>query len=101
MGVDDVKDLPRCLVLQHSPRHGTLHINAVPLLGALLTVGGHKGGAALQHGKLITAIIDGIEQIPSAGGIGEGLIIKKGEILRKVKEEELLSELKYELDKML
>ena len=36
-----------------------------------------------------------------AGGIGEGLIIKKGEILRKVKEEELLSELKKELDKML
>ncbi len=36
-----------------------------------------------------------------AGGIGEGLIIKKGEILRKVKEEELLSEFKKELDKML
>jgi len=36
-----------------------------------------------------------------AGGIGEGLIIKKGEILRKVKEEELLAELKAELDKML
>ena len=36
-----------------------------------------------------------------AGGIGEGLIIKKGEVLRKVKEEELLSELKSELDKML
>ncbi|MBQ8633422.1 MAG: flavodoxin-dependent (E)-4-hydroxy-3-methylbut-2-enyl-diphosphate synthase, partial [Lachnospiraceae bacterium] len=36
-----------------------------------------------------------------AGGIGEGLIIKKGEILRKVKEEELLSELKLELDKLL
>jgi len=36
-----------------------------------------------------------------AGGIGEGLIIKKGEILRKVKEEELLSGLKEELDKML
>lgn len=36
-----------------------------------------------------------------AGGIGEGLIMKKGEILRKVKEEELLSELKAELDKML
>jgi len=35
-----------------------------------------------------------------AGGIGEGLIIRKGEILRKVKEEELLSELKKELDKM-
>jgi len=36
-----------------------------------------------------------------AGGIGEGLIIKKGEILRKVKEEVLLSELKAELDKLL
>ena len=36
-----------------------------------------------------------------AGGVGEGLIIRKGEILRKVKEEELLSELKKELDKML
>lgn len=36
-----------------------------------------------------------------AGGIGEGLIIKKGEILRKVKEEELLAGLKEELDKML
>ena len=36
-----------------------------------------------------------------AGGIGEGLLIRKGEILRKVKEEELLSELKAELDKMM
>lgn len=36
-----------------------------------------------------------------AGGIGEGLVIRKGEVLRKVKEEELLSELKAELDKML
>ena len=36
-----------------------------------------------------------------AGGIGEGLLIRKGEILRKVKEEELLAELKKELDKML
>lgn len=32
-----------------------------------------------------------------AGGKGEGLIIKKGEILRKVPEEQLLSELKQEL----
>ena len=35
-----------------------------------------------------------------AGGIGEGLIIRKGEILRKVKETELLSELKKELDSL-
>lgn len=33
-----------------------------------------------------------------AGGIGEGLLIKKGEIIRKVPEEALLSTLKYELD---
>ena len=36
-----------------------------------------------------------------AGGIGEGLLIRKGEILRKVKEEDLLSELKNELDKLM
>ncbi len=33
-----------------------------------------------------------------AGGKGEGLLIKKGEIIRKVPEEELLVTLKYELD---
>ena len=33
-----------------------------------------------------------------AGGIGEGLLIKKGEIIKKVPEEQLLSALKYELD---
>lgn len=33
-----------------------------------------------------------------AGGIGEGLLIKKGEIVKKLPENELLSTLKYELD---
>lgn len=33
-----------------------------------------------------------------AGGDGEGLLFKRGEIVRKVKEDELLSALKYELD---
>ena len=32
-----------------------------------------------------------------AGGIGEGLLIKKGQIIRKVKEEELLEALRQEL----
>ena len=36
-----------------------------------------------------------------AGGDGEGLLIKKGEIIRKVPENMLLSSLKEELDKML
>ncbi len=33
-----------------------------------------------------------------AGGIGEGLLIKKGEVIRKIPEAEFLSALKYELD---
>ena len=33
-----------------------------------------------------------------AGGIGEGLLIKKGEIVRKVPEDQLLQTLKHELD---
>ena len=33
-----------------------------------------------------------------AGGIGEGLLIKKGEIIKKIPEDELLNVLKYELD---
>ncbi len=35
-----------------------------------------------------------------AGGIGEGLLMKKGEIIRKVPEDELLQALKEELMKM-
>ena len=35
-----------------------------------------------------------------AGGVGEGLIIKKGEILRKVPEENLLEELRKEILKL-
>nr|MCR5375042.1 flavodoxin-dependent (E)-4-hydroxy-3-methylbut-2-enyl-diphosphate synthase [Lachnospiraceae bacterium] len=33
-----------------------------------------------------------------AGGKGEGLLIKHGEIIRKIKEEEFVNTLKYELD---
>lgn len=33
-----------------------------------------------------------------AGGVGEGLIIKGGEVIRKVPEEELLSQLRWELE---
>ena len=35
-----------------------------------------------------------------AGGVGEGLLIRKGEIIRKVPEEELLSVLRQELVKI-
>ena len=33
-----------------------------------------------------------------AGGIGEGLLIKKGEVIRKVPEDELLNTLRHELE---
>ena len=36
-----------------------------------------------------------------AGGIGEGLVFRKGEILRKVPENQLVSELFAEIDKIL
>ena len=35
-----------------------------------------------------------------AGGDGEGLVFKKGEIVKKVPEERLLDELKAQLDEM-
>lgn len=35
-----------------------------------------------------------------AGGKGEGIIFKKGEILKKVKEEDLVQELMKEIDKL-
>ena len=35
-----------------------------------------------------------------AGGIGEGLLFKKGEIIRKIKEKDLVEELISEIKKM-
>lgn len=50
------------------------------------------GCAVNGHGEAKEA------DIGIAGGIGEGLLIKKGEIVRKVPENELLATLKHELD---
>lgn len=36
-----------------------------------------------------------------AGGIGEGLLFKKGEIIRKIKQENMVKELKQEINNML
>ena len=36
-----------------------------------------------------------------AGGINEGLLIKKGEIIRKVKQEDIVKELKKEILEMI
>jgi (E)-4-hydroxy-3-methylbut-2-enyl-diphosphate synthase len=36
-----------------------------------------------------------------AGGIGQGLIFRKGQIIKKVKEEEIISELFAEIDRII
>ena len=80
---------------------------AVEIVGAFI---GRDGNGPAVQGEGSAADAVGIAAyhtaqkagaVGVAGGIGEGLIIKKGEILRKVKEEDLLSGLKEELDKML
>ncbi len=36
-----------------------------------------------------------------AGGINEGLLFKKGEIIRKIKQEDMVEELKAEINNMI
>ena len=50
-------------------------------------------GSGAVFGEVVELVDIGI-----AGGKGEGLLIKKGEIIRKVPEDELLAALKHELD---
>ena len=50
--------------------------------------------AALSTGRVKLRKLD----LGIAGGKGEGVLIKKGEIIRRMPEAELLSALKYELD---
>ena len=56
-----------------------------------LPSGKHELYYRFPHGEAKEA------DIGIAGGIGEGLLIKKGEIVKKVKEEELLDTLRQEL----
>ena len=46
---------------------------------------------------LIASDIHGAD-VGIAGGNGEGLLIKKGEVIRKVPEDQLLDTLRYELE---
>ena len=36
-----------------------------------------------------------------AGGVGEGLLFKKGEIIRKIKQQDMVEELKKEIIKLI
>ena len=64
----------------------------------LKTLGIRKGGA-----EIVSCVVNGPGEAKEAdlgiaGGLGCGVIIKKGEIIRKLPEEELLAGLKEELD---
>lgn len=49
----------------------------------------------MDHGEAREA------DIGIAGGVGEGLLFKKGEIIRKIKQENMVEELKQEIKNML
>ena len=61
------------------------------------------GSMAVTRLAVMGGVVNGPGEARSAdlgiaGGIGEGLLIKKGEIIRKVPEGQLLAALKNELD---
>ena len=68
----------------------------------LRTLGLRKGGIEVVSCPVMGCAVNGPGEakeadIGIAGGIGEGLLIKRGEIIRKVPEEELLNTLREEL----
>ena len=62
--------------------------------------------SAVQHAAVFNTIaVNGPGEarnadIGIAGGVGEGLLIKGGEIIRKIPEDQLVSELKKEILKL-
>ena len=72
-------------------------------IGGLMKKGLREEAEAAK--KLVTEKSDYLAELEAkeadlgvAGGIGEGLIIKKGEVFKKVPENELLNALRYELE---
>ena len=51
----------------------------------------------IEFDAIITSVSSGKADIGIAGGIGEGLLFKKGEIVRKIKEDKLIEELIREI----
>jgi (E)-4-hydroxy-3-methylbut-2-enyl-diphosphate synthase len=89
------------------PTCGRTNIDLIGLANQVETlVAGYDNGKFVDHNIKVAVMgcaVNGPGEakeadIGIAGGIGEGLLIKKGEIVRKVPECELLSTLKYELD---
>lgn len=86
------------------PTCGRTQIDLIRLAGQVETM-----AAEFEHLNIKLAVMGCVVNGPGeareadlgiAGGIGEGLLIKKGQILRKVPEEELLGALREELVKL-
>lgn len=84
------------------PTCGRTNIDLISLAGQVETM-----AADFEHLNIKVAVMGcGVNgpgeakeaDIGIAGGIGEGLLMKKGQVIRKVPEEELLSTLRYELE---
>jgi (E)-4-hydroxy-3-methylbut-2-enyl-diphosphate synthase len=95
--IDNVPILTSC------PTCGRTQIDLIPLAKKvedyLYTV--HKNIHVAVMGCIVNGVGEGKEaDLGIAGGKGEAIIFKKGEVIRKIKEEDILEELKKEIDKM-
>ena len=84
------------------PTCGRTNINLIPLANQVETM-----AADFENLNLKVAVMGCVVNGPGeakeadvgiAGGNGEGLLIKKGEVIRKVPEDQLLDTLRYELE---
>ena len=92
---DDVSELTSC------PTCGRIQYNMIPIAKEiedyLLTLNKNI------HVAIMGCAVNGPGEareadLGIAGGMGEALLFKKGEIIRKIKEEDIISELKKEID---
>ena len=87
------------------PTCGRTRINLIHLANQVETMVSGMEGLDGVKVAVMGCVVNGPGEakeadIGIAGGVGEGLIIKKGEILRKVPEEDLLDSLRSELEAM-
>ena len=87
------------------PTCGRTRINLIHLANQVETMVSGMEGLDGVKVAVMGCVVNGPGEakeadIGIAGGVGEGLIIKKGEILRKVPEEDLLNSLRSELEAM-
>ena len=103
-GLDILKALDLrndCVQIVSCPTCGRTKIDLIKVAGEVENAlrGCHKPLKVAVMGCVVNGPGEAREaDIGVAGGIGEGLLIKKGEIVKKVPEDQLLAVLKDELD---